>query len=155
MSVKNTVKKQYVQIVNSAAKQLVSLRKPPEGWLSVLRKALGMSGAQVAIRAGVSRNAIYQAERNETDGAITIKQMQKFAEAMGGRFVYAIVPENGAVSDIIQKQARRKAEDLIKRASAHMALEKQSLTSKQTAQRIDDLANEFIRDMPADFWEVK
>lgn len=155
MSVKNTVKKQYVQIVNGAAQQLASLRKPPEGWLSVLRKALGMSGAQVAMRAGVSRNAIYQAERNEADGAITIKQMQKLAEAMDGRFVYAIVPENGEVADIIQSQARRKAEVRIRRASAHMALEKQSLTSEQLAQRIDDLTNELIRDMPSDFWEVK
>lgn len=63
---------------------LSSLKLPSEGWLAVLRKALGMSGAQVAERAHVSRNAIYQAERNECEGAITINQMQKFAKAMGG-----------------------------------------------------------------------
>ncbi|EGN75392.1 mobile mystery protein A [Idiomarina sp. A28L] len=155
MSVKSTVRKQYVQIINSAAQQLASLKKPSEGWLSVLRKALGMSGAQVAMRAGVTRSAIHQAERNEANGAITIKQMQKFAEAMGGRFVYAIVPERGEVADIIQLQARRKAEARVVRASAHMALENQSLTSKQQAQRINDLADELIREMPSDFWEVK
>ncbi|MCV0381712.1 mobile mystery protein A [Nitratireductor sp.] len=155
MSVKHTVRKQYVQIIDRTARQLESLTRPSEGWLSVLRKALGMSGAEVAARAGVSRNAVYQAERNEREGAITINQMHKLAEAMGGRFVYAIVPENGEVEDIIRAQARRKAEARIMRASAHMALEKQSLTNAQTAQRIEELADELIRDMPPDFWEAK
>ena len=155
MSVKDTAKRQYAQVVDRTARQLESLKRPSEGWLSVLRKALGMSGAEVAARAGVSRNAIYQAERNERDGAITINQMQKFADAMGGRFVYAIVPEKGCVEDIIRAQALRKAEARIMRASAHMALEKQSLTSEQTKQRIADLADELMRDTPPGFWEVK
>lgn len=153
MSVKDTARKQYVQTIDRTAQQLESLRKPSEGWLSVLRKALGMSGAEVAARARVSRNAIYQAERNERDGAITLNQMQKMADAMGGRFVYAIIPDQGRVDDIIRAQARRIAETRIMRASAHMALEKQSLTSEQTAQRIDDLADELMREMPPDFWE--
>ena len=155
MNVKDTARKQYVQIIDRTAKQLESLKKPTEGWLSVLRKALDMSGAEVAARASVSRNAVYQAERNERDGAITINQMRKLAEAMGAHFVYAIVPDNGGVESIIRAQARCKAEARIKRASAHMALEKQSLTSAQIAQRIEDLADELIRDRPPDFWEVK
>lgn len=114
-----------------------------------------MSGAEVAARANVSRKAIYQAERNERDGAITMNQMHKLAAAMGGRFVYAIVPDDGRVDDIIRAQAQRKAEALITRAGAHMALEQQSLTKEQTQQRIDDLADELMRDMPPDFWEVK
>ena len=113
-----------------------------------------MSGREVGARAGVSRNAIYQAERNERDGAITIKQMEKLAEALGGRFVYAIIPK-GSVDDVVRAQARRKAEALIRRASAHMALEKQALPKAQTDQRIDDLAEQFVREMPHDFWEVE
>lgn len=154
MNVKNTARKQYVRIVDCAAKQLESIQKPPEGWLTTLRKALGMSGAEVAARMLVSRNAVYQAERNERDGAITINQMQKLAEAMGGRFVYAIVPE-GSVDDVIRAQARCKAEARIRRVNAHMALEKQSLPSEKTKQRIEELADELMREMPPDFWEVK
>lgn len=154
MSVKDTARKQYVRIVDRTARHLESIHKPSEGWLSVMRKALGMSGGEVAARMGVSRNAVYQAERNEREGAITINQMQKLAEAMGGHFVYAIVPD-GSVDDVIRAQARRKAEARIRRASAHMALEKQSLPSAQTKQRIEELADELVRDMPPDFWEVK
>lgn len=154
MNVKDTARKQYVRIADRAAQQLGSTQKPSEGWLATLRKALGMSGAQVAVRMNVSRNAVYQAERNEREGAITINQMHKLAEAMGGRFVYALIPE-GSVDDMIRAQALRKAEALIRRASAHMALEKQSLPSAQTKQRIEELADELARDMPSNFWEVK
>lgn len=154
MSVKDTARQQYVRIADHAAQQLASIQKPSEGWLVLLRKALGMSGNQVARRMGVSRNAIYQAERNEPEGAITIAQMQKIADAMGGEFIYAVVPK-GSVRDVIRERAREKAEARIRRASAHMALESQSLTKQQTKRRIDDLAEELARDMPPDFWEDK
>ena len=154
MTVKDTARKQYVRIADRAAQQLQSIQKPSEGWLSVIRKALGMSGAEVAVRMGVSRNAVYQAERNEREGAITINQMQKLADAMGGRFVYAIVPD-GSVDEVIRDQSLRKAEARIRRASAHMALEKQSLSAAQTKQRIEELADELVRDMPPDFWDLK
>lgn len=154
MTVKETARKQYVRIADRAAQQLANLTVPSEGWLVMLRKALGMSGADVAKRMGVTRNAVYQAERNELDGAITLKQMEKLAEALGGRFVYAIVPEGG-VENVIKVQAWRKAEARIRRASAHMALEAQSLPKEQTRQKIEELAAELMRDMPSDFWEVR
>ena len=149
MNVKDTAKMQYVQIVNRTAEQITSVKTPAEGWLAMFRKALGMSGADVAARSGVSRNAIYQAERNERDGVITLNQMHKLAEAMGGHLVYAIVPKERRVEEIIQAQAR------IVRASEHMALEQQSLTSEHTKVRVDNLTDELMRNMPPDFWSVK
>lgn len=62
--------------------ELKSLDKPAEGWLVAMCKAIGMSGSEVASRMGLSRNAVYQAERNERDGAITINQMQKLPQSM-------------------------------------------------------------------------
>lgn len=151
MSVKKTARRHYVGIVDRAAERVADTDRPPEGWLATLRKALGMSAAGVAARLNVSRNAVYQAERNERDGAITINQMHKLAEAMGGRFVYAVIPE-GRVEDAIRAQSRRKAEARVRRASGHMALEMQSLPSDRTAGRIDELAEEMARTMPPDFW---
>lgn len=154
MTVKDTARKQYVRMIDATAQMLAGFEKPAEGWLALMRKALGMSGAQVASRMGVTRAAIYQAERNEKDGAITIKQMEKLAESLGGRFVYAIVPQE-SVEDVIQRQALLKAKARIGRASAHMALESQSLSAQQTRQKIEDYARELVRTMPPDFWEVK
>ncbi|WP_193370678.1 mobile mystery protein A [Pelagibius marinus] len=155
MNVKDTARKQYVRIVDRAAAQLRNCHRPQDGWLALLRRALGMSGANVAARMGVSRNAVYQAERNEREGAITIAQMRKIAEAMGAEFVYAVIPKKGSVEDVIRTQAQRKAEARVRRASSHMALESQSLPSEQTRGRIEDLAEKLVRDMPPDFWEVK
>ncbi len=151
MNVKDTARRQHVRIADGAAQQLSGIRKPPEGWLTTLRKALGMSGAEVAQRLGLSRNAIYQAERNERDNAITLSQMEKIAEAMGCAFVYAVIPK-GSVEEVVQAQALRKAETRIRRASTHMALEQQALSKVQTEERIKALAAELMRDMPPDFW---
>ncbi|WP_297364727.1 mobile mystery protein A [Acidiferrobacter sp.] len=154
MSVRDTARKQNVRIVERTSGQLRNLYQPKSGWLALLRHALGMSGAQVAARMGVSRNAIYQAEGNERDGAITIAQMRKIADAMNAEFVYALVPK-GSVDDVIRAQARQKAEALVRRAGAHMALESQSLSNDQIKQRIEELADELVRNMPSDFWETR
>ncbi|KAA9130489.1 mobile mystery protein A [Marinihelvus fidelis] len=151
MSVRDTARKQTVRLLDEAARQVGNVRTPPEGWLATLRKALRMPVNTLAGRLGVSRGAVYQAERNEREGAITINQLRKLADAMGGRLVYAIVPET-SIADMVEHQARRKASGRVRRTNAHMALEQQSLPDEQARQRIEDLAEELARDMPADFW---
>ena len=152
MTVKNTARRQYVRMADQAAQQVLSLHSPKEGWIATLRKALAISGPQLAKRAGVTKAAIYQAERNERDGAISLRQMEKLAQALGGKFVYAIVPD-GRVDDVIRTQARRKAEALTRRVSSHMALEKQSLPPERMREEIARLTDEILREMPPDFWD--
>lgn len=112
MSVKKTIQKQYQRIVNETVERLAvplsDSQNPSEGWIVVMRKALGMSGAQLARRMGISRAAISQREKSEPDGSVTLKQMQLTAEALGCRFIYAIVPDKD-VKTVIRKQALQKA----------------------------------------------
>lgn len=154
MNVRDTAKRQSARQADKAAQQVAGMPAPKEGWIATLRQALGMSGAQLAKRVGVTRAAIYQAERNERDGAITLKQLEKIAQALGGKLVYAIVPD-GKVDDIVRQQANAKAESLVRRASAHMALEMQSLPPDETQREIARLAEELIRTMPSDFWDQR
>lgn len=155
MSVKATARSQYQAIVNGAANRVGrQLKRPPEGWIATMRKALGMSGPQLASRLDVTRARISQAEQAEIAGGVTLKTMHAMAEAMGGRFVYAIVPE-GRVEDVIAAQARRKAEALVSRAGAHMALEDQSLSKAANEQEVERLTQELLRRMPADLWADK
>ncbi len=151
-SVKDTAKRQYARLLNRAADQLSGVNPPKEGWISVMRKALSMSAPELARRMGVTKPAIYQAERKEREGGITIHHLERLAEALGGRFVYAIVP-SGSIDDMLDAQARRKAESVIHRASAHMALEQQSLTAQQIEDEIERLAAELRRKRPSDFWD--
>jgi predicted DNA-binding mobile mystery protein A len=153
---KITAVKQYQSIVDRAARVFgaQSVTRPSEGWIATVHKALGMSGAQLAKRMNVTRARISQAERAELSGGATLKSMQAIAEAMGCRFVYAIVPEK-KVSDVIAAQAKRKATALVHQASVHMALEKQSLSEAQNAEEIERLTYDFLRTMPSDLWTDK
>ena len=152
-SVSDTAKRQTARALDEAAQKLDGFNPMRMGWIKSMRKALGMSAPDLASRVGVTKAAIYQAERKEREGGVTIRQMEKLAEGLGGRFVYAIVPE-GRIDDAVRNQARVKAAAIIKRASAHMALEAQSLSTQQTEHQIEELTNELMRERPADFWQA-
>ncbi len=154
MSVRKTIERQHRLIVDRAASQLSDVQTPSEGWVFTVRKALGMSGAQLARRLGVTRAAVSQTEKNEVSGSVTLKHMQNVAEALGCRFVCAIVPE-GRIEDVIRNQAERKATKLVRRASGYMALESQSLPPEKLKEEIVRLRDDLMREMPSDFWEGK
>jgi predicted DNA-binding mobile mystery protein A len=153
MSVKTVVQQQYQRIVDSAVSH-TALQTPPEGWLRTVRKALGMSGAQLAKKMRVTRARVAQAERAELNGGVTLKSMQATAEAMGCRFVYAIVPPK-RIEDIIMAQARKKAMALVGTASKHMALESQTLPDDKIAQAVERLTRDIAQEMPPDLWSDK
>lgn len=116
-----------------------------------MRKAIGMSGPQLAKRIGVTKAAIYQAEKKELEGAISIKQLQKLAKSMDSKLVYAIVP-NKPVNEIVLNQAQMKASAIVQQASIHMALEKQSLATSHNQEEVSLIAKELATEMPRDLW---
>ena len=155
MSVKTVVQQQYRSIVDGAASSAAGMKVPSEGWLRTVRKALGMSGADLAKKMGVTRARVAQAENAELTGGVTLKSMQATAEAMGCRFVYAIIPSSGRIEDIITAQARKKAMAIVGTASQHMALENQTLPTDKIAEEVERLTREIAQEMPSDFWSDK
>lgn len=152
MKMKQLVIHQYQNIVNAVAANGRNLGFPPEGWVRTVRKALGMSGAQLARRLGTSRALISQTEKNELTGSVTVKTLQQMAEAMGCRFVYAIVPQN-TTAELIADRAREKARKLVNKTGQHMALEAQALSAQQMQYEIERLQREILAEMPADLWD--
>ncbi|GLR70622.1 mobile mystery protein A [Agaribacter marinus] len=148
---KHIVAKQYRENVNLARKKLEGLATPSEGWLRTVRKALGMSGAQLGRKLEVTRGAVSINEKAELSGGITIKTMQQMAESMGCRFVYAVVPETD-VEDILMKRARLKATKQVRNASVHMALENQLVAEGKLVAEVERLAQEMIETSPSDLW---
>lgn len=148
---KHIVAKQYRENVNLARKKLEGLAIPSEGWLRTVRKALGMSGAQLGRKLDVTRGAVSINEKAELSGGITIKTMQQMAESMGCRFVYAVVPETD-VEDILMKRARLKATKQVRNASVHMALENQLVVEGKLVAEVERLAQEMIETSPSDLW---
>lgn len=156
MSVKDIAKKQMLSRINkSATDSARQLQTPKEGWIALVRNALGMSGAQLGKRLSLSRGRISQAEKAEAEGGVTLRSMHELAEGLGCRFVYAIIPESGDLGDVVEAQARNKATALVKRAATHMALEKQSLRDEQNKAEIERLTRDLIQNPPSNFWEVE
>lgn len=154
MSVKSTAKRQYRARVDQAATSPArALAPPPEGWVATTRKALGITGAQLGRLTGKTRATISAAEKSEREGGITLQNLGALAEAMNCRLVYAFVPREESVSTLLAAQARRKAEALVSKASAHMALEKQALPSEERARQVELLAEELLRERPSEIWE--
>ena len=153
MSVSRAKQRQAQDRINQAASLTKSVAKPFGGWIATFQEAIGMNAPALAERLDVSRNTIYASIQNEQAGTISLNQLEKVAEAMGGRLVYAIVPRKGAVEEIVLAQARAKARRIIQRTRAHMALEEQSEGLRSEAEMVEELAADIIREGRRDFWQ--
>ena len=153
MSVSHAKQRQAESKINQAAQVAPAVAKPLGGWIAMFQEAIGMSAPALADRLDVSRNSVYSSIQNEQAGSISLNQLDKMAEAMGGKLVYAIVPREGPVKEIIMTQARKKAKRVIQRTRAHMALEEQTEGLRSQEEMIEELASEMVREMPKDFWK--
>ncbi|BCE03614.1 hypothetical protein [Marinicellulosiphila megalodicopiae] len=54
MNIKKIAQKQYRQIIDKAAQSTQFIEELPEGWITSVRKSLGMSVAQLASITGVT-----------------------------------------------------------------------------------------------------
>ena len=153
MGMKNIVIRQYQMLVDAVAMHAQAITQPPEGWVRTARKALGMSGAQLARRLEVTRAFVSQTEKNELNGSITVKNLQQMAEAMGCRFVYAIVPKDNTMADLIAARAQDKAKKRVEQTGQHMALEAQALSPRQMQYEVERLQQQMLSDMPGDLWD--
>lgn len=102
---------------------------PPDGWINAVRSVLGMSATQLASRLGVTRAALYQLEGREALGSVTLKQLDKAADALNCDLVYAIVPRE-SLEQSIRDRSRQKAEIKLRQANLSMGLEAEGVTGK-------------------------
>ena len=152
MSIKNVVARQYQEKVDRAAEVARQVSMPAEGWICTVRKALNMSAAELARRLRKSRALVSNTEEAELDGGVTLKTMKGMAQAMGCRFVYAIVPDE-SIDEILAAQARKKARLLVEKSGQNMALEAQNLTPEQMDAEVERVSQKLLWEMPSDFWK--
>jgi predicted DNA-binding mobile mystery protein A len=127
------------------------LARPQKGWLRAIRDALGMTAEQVAQRLGVSKPRISTMEKDELRGALTLATLEKAAQAMGCRFVYAIVPEE-SLQALVEKQARRQASAILKRTSHTMGLEQQGVGEQEREAQLLRLASDLLAKESSQLW---
>lgn len=124
---------------------------PRGGWLRAIRKALGMSTAQLAGRLGVAQQAIANFERNEAAGKITLQSLQRVAQALDCRVVYAVVP-NKPLAQMRRARALELADRLVRPVAHSMKLEAQGVSAKETQRQRKELADEILRGSARKLW---
>lgn len=127
---------------------------PRNGWISAIRKALGMSARQLGARLGVSQQRVAQIEKQEMEGGLTIKAMRKVAEGLDCRFVYGFVP-NGSLEEIVTRRARRVALRRLAQAAHTMNLEDQGLSREGNDEILTEMIAELADKLPGDLWNEK
>lgn len=125
--------------------------RPRNGWIDAIREALGMTKTQLAKRMGIARPSLNRLEANEVSGSITIASLQNAADALGCELRYALVPKAG-LTEMVNKQALRRARQKLGRVNQSQALEASALESEKFAEAIADLAKELEVRRPTDLW---
>jgi predicted DNA-binding mobile mystery protein A len=126
--------------------------RPPKGWLRAIRDALGMTTAQFARRLGVSQPRIVKLEKSEVDGTVSLQTLQRAAEALGCRVVYALVPDK-PLANTVHERAVTIADRMASAVEQTMRLENQGVTDKSAARALrDDTIDDLLR-RPARLWD--
>jgi len=83
--------------------------RPPRGWLKAIREALGMTTTQLGQRLGVVQSRVVAIEQGESKGSITLNSLEKAAQALDCRLVYALVPEQ-PLEDMVRLRSWQKTD---------------------------------------------
>jgi predicted DNA-binding mobile mystery protein A len=110
-----------------------------------------MSQADLGRRMGVTRQAIGQLERRESDGSATIKALEEAARALGGELVYAIVPHR-PLGRTLEERADRLAGQMTASVRHTMRLEDQE-TDTDLEARTAEIAAELLAS-PRRLWTL-
>jgi predicted DNA-binding mobile mystery protein A len=133
---------------------LIKNPRPPKGWLRAVRDALGMTTAQFARRLGVSQPRIVELEQSEVSGGVTLNTLQRAAEALGCRLVYALVPDQ-PLEDTVRARAQLIAARQAGAVEHSMRLENQAVTSKKVSKELHQRRIEELMRRPARLWDGK
>lgn len=125
---------------------------PRGGWVRAIREALGMTQAQLGERVHISRQSVQDLEKAEAERRITLDSLDRLAQAMGCRVVYALVPENGSLDDLRTRRANAVADALLKPTDHSMKLEAQGVSKSERERQRKLLAEALLRDSPRKLW---
>jgi len=126
-------------------------RDPPRGgWISAIRKSLGISGNALAQRMGISQSAEAQFEKSEKERSISLQTLEKVAAALNADLVYAIVPRK-SLRDTLEDRAFVKAKERVLPLANSMRLENQATSSEHLAREVEALQKQLLEN-PKELW---
>jgi len=100
-----------------------------------------------------NRQGVKRIEETEANGTITLNSLKDVANAVDLKLVYALVPLNGTINDLIQIKAEKLARKIVLRTNQNMKLEGQGIGDEKISKTIEELASEIKREMKKSLWD--
>ena len=126
--------------------------RPPRGWLKAIREALGMTTAQLGRRLGVVQSRVVAIEQAEAKGTITLNSLEKAAQALDCRLVYALMPRQ-PLEDIVEQRASLLAKSRLKSTGHTMTLEAQGVDATDESEQLKRLIRQLVEKSGSKLWE--
>jgi predicted DNA-binding mobile mystery protein A len=134
-------------------RDLVGLARPKLGWVRAIREALKMSSPQLAKRLRINAaQSVEDMQKDEVDGAVTLKTLGKLAEALNCQLVYALVPRR-PLPDILRERATEIARAQLARVSHSMKLEDQGVSSESELSALNRRVDRLLSGNPKKLWD--
>jgi len=136
----------------SSMQNMELFMRPPRGWLKAIREALGMTTAQLGRRLGVVQSRVVAIEQAETKGTITLNSLEKAAQALDCRLVYALMPRQ-PLEDIVEQRASLLAKSRLKSTGHTMTLEAQGVDATDESEQLKRLIRQLVEKSGSKLWE--
>ena len=118
-------------------------QRPPRGWVRAIREALGMTTAELGQRMGLTQSRVSQIERSEELGSIRLDTLERAAQALNCQVRYVFVP-NEPLEEMVQRQARLRAQAEVDAVTHTMALEDQVPEPGVLDSLVQEMAERFV-----------
>ena len=118
-------------------------QRPPRGWVRAIREALGMTTAELGQRMGLTQSRVSQIERSEELGSIRLDTLERAARALNCQVRYVFVP-NEPLEQMVQRQARLRAQAEVDAVTHTMALEDQVPEPGVLDSLVTEMAERFV-----------
>jgi transcriptional regulator with XRE-family HTH domain len=81
-------------------------KNPTQELLRTVRQVLGIPMSEVARKAGMNRSVVFRLEDSEERQTISLKSMQRIADALDCKVVYGLIPCNGGTLEELAERRR-------------------------------------------------
>jgi mobile mystery protein A len=132
---------------------LRGLEIPSKGWIHTIRTSLNMSLVQLAKRLKKTPVSVKEIEQREENKTITLKKLMEVSEALDFQFVYAFLPKESSIEQLIEKRAQQIAREIVMRTSHSMKLEEQENREARLQKAIKERADQIQKEMPKYLWD--
>ncbi len=130
-----------------------NIQVPERGWIHTIRTALNMTLQQLGKKLDIKAPSVKDAEEREVSGSITLKSLKEVGDAMDMQLVYALVPKQKSIDELVISKSHDLAKKIVLRTGHNMKLENQGISDNKIKDAIEELADEIKREMRKTLWD--